>query len=78
MANKKTAFITGAAMGMGAMKAKKLAERGWEVFAGVLPGANTSELGDNPNITIVEQDVTSVLIMPASLIRAQARLKASI
>jgi len=59
MADKKTAFITGAAMGMGAMKAKKLAERGWEVFAGVLPGANTSELGDNPNITIVEQDVTS-------------------
>jgi len=59
MTTKKTAFITGAAMGMGALKAKTLAERGWEVYAGVLPGANTSELGDNPNITIVEQDVTS-------------------
>lgn len=46
-------------MGMGAMKAKKLAERGWKVFAGVLPGANTSELGDNSNIIKVEQDVTS-------------------
>ena len=59
MADKKTAFITGAAMGMGALKAKTLAERSWEVYAGVLKGADTSELGDNPNITIVEQDVTS-------------------
>jgi len=28
----KTVFITGAAMGMGALKAKTLAERGWQVF----------------------------------------------
>ena len=66
MADKKTAFITGAAMGMGAMKAKKLAERGWQVFAGVLPGADTSELGDNPNIIKVEQDVTSDSSVTAS------------
>ena len=59
MSTQKTAFITGAAMGMGAMKANKLAERGWQVFAGVLPGANTSELNDSPNIIRVEQDVTS-------------------
>ena len=59
MATQQTAFITGAAMGMGAMKAKKLADRGWQVFAGVLPGADTSDLGDNPNIIKVEQDVTS-------------------
>lgn len=59
MADKKTTFITGAAMGMGALKAKTLAERGWEVYAGVLKGADTSELGDNPNIIKVEQDVTS-------------------
>jgi|GEM_PF-566383 len=58
MSDKKTVFITGAAMGMGALKAKTLAERGWQVFAGVLPGADTSELGDNSNITVVEQDVT--------------------
>jgi len=35
MSEQKTAFITGAAMGMGALKAKTLAERGWKVFAGV-------------------------------------------
>lgn len=59
MSDQKTAFITGAAMGMGAMKANKLADRGWQVFAGVLPGADTSELNDTPNIIKVEQDVTS-------------------
>jgi len=66
MTSQKTAFITGAAMGMGAMKAKKLAERGWQVFAGVLPGADTSELGDNPNIIKVNQDVTSEKSVSAS------------
>ncbi len=59
MLEQKTVFISGAAMGMGALKAKTLAERGWRVFAGVLPGADKSELGDNPNIMTVEQDVTS-------------------
>ncbi len=59
MANQKTVVITGAAMGMGALKAKTLAERGWTVFAGILEGADTSELGDNPNITKILQDVTS-------------------
>lgn len=66
MSTQKTAFITGAAMGMGAMKARKLAERGWQVFAGVLKGADTSELGDNPNIIKVEQDVTSDKSVTAS------------
>ncbi|NNC39022.1 MAG: SDR family NAD(P)-dependent oxidoreductase [Hyphomonadaceae bacterium] len=66
MAGQKTAFITGAAMGMGAMKARKLAERGWKVFAGVLPGADTSELGDHENIVVVEQDVTSDKSVTAS------------
>ena len=59
MTDQKTVFITGAAMGMGALKARKLAEMGWQVFAGVLPGANTSELGKHDNITVVEQDVTN-------------------
>lgn len=59
MSEQKSVVITGAAMGMGAMKANKLAKRGWKVFAGVLPGASTSELNDNPNIIKVEQDVTS-------------------
>lgn len=53
-------------MGMGALKAKTLAERGWQVFAGVLPGANTSELGDHPNIIKVDQDVTSDASVKAS------------
>lgn len=66
MTTQKTAFITGAAMGMGAMKAKKLADRGWQVFAGVLPGADTSELGDSSNIVKVEQDVTSDASVKAS------------
>ena len=62
----KTVFITGAAMGMGALKAKTLAERGWKVFAGVLAGADTSELGDHPNIVKVEQDVSSDASVKAS------------
>jgi len=66
MSEQKTVFITGAAMGMGALKAKTLAERGWRVFAGVLPGADTSELGDHPNITAVKQDVTSEKSVKAS------------
>lgn len=58
MAGQKTAFITGANMGMGAMMARKLAGRGWQVFAGVLPGADISELGTHDNIIAVEQDVS--------------------
>ncbi len=58
MADQKTAFITGANMGMGAMMARKLAERGWQVFAGVYTGGDKSELGEHPNITAVDQDVS--------------------
>lgn len=61
-----TVFITGAAMGMGALKARTLAEKGWDVYAGVLPGADTSELGDHANITIIEQDVTKDASVKAS------------
>lgn len=55
----KTALVTGAAMGMGALEARTLADRGWRVFAGILAGADISELGQHPNIITVEQDVTS-------------------
>lgn len=58
MAAKQTAFITGAAMGMGALMAKTLADRGWEVYAGVVPGADTSELVPYDGVTAIEQDVT--------------------
>ena len=66
MAQEKTAFITGAAMGMGALKARTLAQKGWTVFAGVLPGADSSELGEHENITSVNQDVTSDASVKAS------------
>ena len=67
MGEQKSAMITGAAMGMGAMKANKLAERGWKVFAGVLAKADTSELNvDHPNIIKVTQDVTSDRSVKAS------------
>lgn len=58
MSDKKTAFITGAAMGMGALMARTLADRGWEVYAGVVPGADTSELAPYDGVTAIEQDVT--------------------
>mgnify|MGYP000480611905 CR=1 FL=1 len=51
-----TAFITGAAVGQGNMLAKKLANKGYKVFAGVLPGAET-DLKSSDNITVVEQNV---------------------
>lgn len=53
-----TAFITGAAVGQGNMLVRKLADRGWRVFAGVLPGAET-DLQDSESVTLVEQDVAS-------------------
>jgi NAD(P)-dependent dehydrogenase (short-subunit alcohol dehydrogenase family) len=74
MTQEKTAVITGAAMGMGALMSRKLAADGWTVFAGVLPGADTSELGEHPNITMVEQDVTS----DASVAASAATIKAAL
>lgn len=74
MTDQKSAFITGAAMGMGALKARTLAERGWKVFAGVLSGADTSELGTHENIIVVEQDVTS----DESVIKSAETVKAAL
>ena len=53
----KTAFITGAAIGQGNMLAKKLVDRGWRVFGGVLPGAET-DLREVAGVTVIEQDVS--------------------
>ena len=74
MSDQKTVFITGAAMGMGALKARTLADRGWKVFAGVLPGSDTSELGEHENIVQVEQDVTSAKSVAASARKVQKEL----
>ncbi|MDR3417507.1 MAG: SDR family NAD(P)-dependent oxidoreductase [Nevskia sp.] len=54
----KTVFITGANVGQANLLSKKLAERGWKVFSGVLPGAPT-DLTTGGNITVVEQDVSN-------------------
>ncbi|WP_020651351.1 SDR family NAD(P)-dependent oxidoreductase [Solimonas variicoloris] len=61
----KTAFITGANVGQANLLSKALAERGWRVFAGVLPGAPT-DLKTGGNITVVEQDVSKTEAVKAS------------
>ncbi len=53
----KNAFITGANVGQANLLVKALAQRGWRVFAGVLPGAPT-DLKTEGNITVVDQDVS--------------------
>lgn len=50
------AFITGAAVGQGNMLVKKLAAKGYRVFAGILPGAET-DLENSDQIILVDQDV---------------------
>ena len=60
-----TALITGANVGQANMIVKKLADRGWRVFAGVLPGADT-DLQDNEQITLVDQDVSDFESVRAS------------
>jgi NAD(P)-dependent dehydrogenase (short-subunit alcohol dehydrogenase family) len=53
----KNAFITGANVGQANLLTKALAQRGWRVFAGVLPGAPT-DLKTEGNIVVVDQDVS--------------------
>jgi NAD(P)-dependent dehydrogenase (short-subunit alcohol dehydrogenase family) len=54
----RSAVVTGAAMGMGMLMARKLAQRGWRVFAGVMPGLETAELTRGVTLTVIEQNVT--------------------
>lgn len=61
----RSAVVTGAAMGMGMLMARKLAQRGWTVFAGVMPGMDTSELTRGGNLTVIEQDVTNETMVQA-------------
>jgi NAD(P)-dependent dehydrogenase (short-subunit alcohol dehydrogenase family) len=49
------------------LMARKLAQRGWRVFAGVLPGADTRELTEGAQLTVIPQDVTD-----AAMVRAGA------
>jgi NAD(P)-dependent dehydrogenase (short-subunit alcohol dehydrogenase family) len=61
----RSAVVTGAAMGMGMLMARKLAQRGWQVFAGVLPGLDTSELTRAVTLTVIEQNVTDEAMVQA-------------
>jgi NAD(P)-dependent dehydrogenase (short-subunit alcohol dehydrogenase family) len=61
----KTAFITGANVGQANLLTKALAERGWRVYAGVLPGAPT-DLKTGGNIVVVDQDVSKTESVQAS------------
>jgi NAD(P)-dependent dehydrogenase (short-subunit alcohol dehydrogenase family) len=57
--------VTGAAMGMGMLMARKLAQRGWRVFAGVMPGLDTAELSRGVTLTVIEQNVTDEAMVQA-------------
>lgn len=70
----KSAVVTGAAMGMGMLMARKLASRGWRVFAGVLPGADASGLTDGAALTVVAQDVTDAAMVRAGAAQVTAAL----
>ena len=61
----RSAVVTGAAMGMGMLMARKLAQRGWRVFAGVMPGIDTSELRQGVTLTVIEQNVTDEAMVQA-------------
>jgi NAD(P)-dependent dehydrogenase (short-subunit alcohol dehydrogenase family) len=61
----RSAVVTGAAMGMGMLMARKLAQRGWTVFAGVMPGMDTTELTRGLKLTVIDQDVTNEAMVQA-------------
>jgi NAD(P)-dependent dehydrogenase (short-subunit alcohol dehydrogenase family) len=69
----KTAFITGANVGQANLLSKALIARGWQVFAGVLPGAPT-DLVSGGNLTVVEQDVSKSESVTASAAAVTAAL----
>jgi NAD(P)-dependent dehydrogenase (short-subunit alcohol dehydrogenase family) len=61
----RSAVVSGAAMGMGMLMARKLAQRGWQVFAGVMPGLDTAELTRGVVLTPIDQDVTNEAMVQA-------------
>lgn len=56
----KSVFITGTTTGIGLYTARHLHSLGWQVFAGVLPGEDTSELteGISERLHLIEIDIT--------------------
>lgn len=70
----RSAMVTGAAMGMGMLMARKLAQRGFRVFAGVLPGVDVAELTRDVTLTPIEQDVTDEALVQAGARRVAEAL----
>ena len=70
----RSAVVTGAAMGMGMLMARKLAQRGWRVFAGVMPGIDTGELTQDVTLTVIEQNVTDEAMVQAGARRVAEAL----
>lgn len=70
----RSAVVTGAAMGMGMLMARKLAQRGWRVFAGVMPRLDTEELTRGVKLTVLEQDVTDEAMVQAGARQAAEAL----
>ena len=56
----KSVFITGTTTGIGLYTARHLHSLGWQVFAGVLPGEDTSELtkGMSERLYVISIDIT--------------------
>jgi NAD(P)-dependent dehydrogenase (short-subunit alcohol dehydrogenase family) len=73
----RSAMVTGAAMGMGMLMARKLAQRGWRVFAGVLPGADLAALTRDVTLTAIEQDVTDEAMVQEGARRVASALGGS-
>ena len=71
----RSAVVTGAAMGMGMLMARKLAQRGWQVFAGVMPGLDTSELTKGVQLTVIEQNVTDEAMVRAGAAKVTQALQ---
>jgi NAD(P)-dependent dehydrogenase (short-subunit alcohol dehydrogenase family) len=55
----KTIFITGASSGLGKATAKLFSAKGWNVIATMRTPAKETELGNLPNVTLVELDVSN-------------------
>ena len=66
-------FVTGASTGIGLASAKHLAREGFQVFAGVLPGEDTSAL-EGENIVIVPIDISKPEIIASAKRTIEAAL----
>jgi NAD(P)-dependent dehydrogenase (short-subunit alcohol dehydrogenase family) len=70
----KNAFVSGGAEGQGHLLARKLAARGWRVFAGMLPNARSAGFADVPAIIPVQQDVSDLASVTESAAEMEALL----